>query len=363
MKENALNIEHTTIPDVTQYAHEEDAALGKEYEYTGETPKLHLIPKLASMANAALNGAVGDTLQDREHVLTVTSGFYFRGNPINNVNAEYVPGSASSRKLIIFLHGACCNERIWEFSPKSINPESSNLKGADTKGTNTEPTDYGIQIHDSLGYRPFYFRYNSGLSIAENGEKFAEHLSGLVDELVVDVEEIVLVGYSMGGLVMKSALAWASKHDARFLPLIKKAFYLGSPHYGAQFEKAAKVANAVLERLPFLVTQLVSQVMGFRSQGIKDLGFGDVTPYIGDYWVEHVEHHFVGGTLHSNERHPLSLLLGDLLVRPLSAFPVKDEGYFIDRGIDYRYRLFPGVNHVQLQRNVGVLRYIEQNLQ
>ncbi|OUS06648.1 hypothetical protein A9Q81_01830 [Gammaproteobacteria bacterium 42_54_T18] len=353
MKENALNIEHNTISDTAQCTRSDDAGLEGTHEYTGKKPELYLIPKLASMAHAALNGAVGDTMQDREHVLTAKSGFYFRGNPINNVNVEYIPGSASSRKLIIFLHGVCCNERIWEFSSQSIRPESAD----------TEPTDYGIEIYDSLGYRPFYFRYNSGLSIAENGEKFAEHLDSLVDELAVDVEEIVMVGYSMGGLVMKSALAWASKHDTRFLPLIKKVFYLGSPHYGAPLEKAAKIANAVLERLPFLVTQLVSQIMAFRSQGIKDLGFGDVTPYIGDYWAEHVEHHFVGGTLHSNESHPLSLFLGDLLVRPLSAFPVKDEGHFMERGINYRYRLFPGVNHVQLQRNLGVLRYMEQNLQ
>ncbi len=352
MKENTLNIEDDAVADVTQRTQENDVDAGGSDGYTGKDVGFHLIPKLASMAHAALNGAVGDTLHNREHVLTVNEGFYFRGNPVNNLNAEYVSGSASSRKLMIFLHGACCNERIWEFSPKSIDPETSD----------TELTDYGIQIHDSSGYRPFYFRYNSGLSIALNGEKFAEHLERLVDELMVDVEEIVLVGYSMGGLVMKSALAWASEHDASFLPLIKKAFYLGSPHYGAPLEKIAKVANAVLERLPFLVTRLVSQIMGFRSQGIKDLGFGDVTPYTGGYWIEHIEHHFVGGTLHSNESHPLSFFLGDLLVRQSSVFPMKDQGHFIERGIDYRYRLFPGVNHVQLQRNLGVLRYIEQNL-
>ena len=352
MKENTLNIEDDTIADVTQSPQGTDADQSDGNEYTGKDAGLHLIPKLASMAHAALNGAVGDTLHDREHVLTVNSGFYFRGNPVNDLNAEVISGSASSRKLMIFLHGACCNERIWEFSPKTIDPETAD----------TEPTDYGIQIHGSSGYRPFYFRYNSGLSIAVNGEKFAAHLESLVNELTVDVEEIVVVGYSMGGLVMKSALAWASKHDASFLPLIKKAFYLGSPHYGAPLEKIAKVANAVLEQLPFLVTRFVSQIMGFRSQGIKDLGFGDVTPYTGDYWVEHIEHHFLGGTLHSNESHPLSFFLGDLLVRQSSAFPMKDQGHFIERGIDYSYRLFPGVNHVQLQRNLGVLRYIEKNL-
>ena len=352
MKENTLNIEDDVIVDVTQSTQKADADQSKLDVYTGKDVRLHLIPKLASMAHAALNGAVGDTLHDREHVLTVNAGFYFRGNPVTNLNAECIPGSASSRKLMIFLHGACCNERIWEFSPKNLDPET----------TDTEPTDYGMQIHGSSGYRPFYFRYNSGLSIALNGEKFAEHLGILVDELTVDVEEIVLVGYSMGGLVMKSALAWASKHDASFLPLIKKVFYLGSPHYGAPLEKIAKVANAVLEQLPFLITRLVSQIMGFRSQGIKDLGFGDVTPYTGDYWVEHIEHHFLGGTLHSNESHPLSFFLGDLLVRQSSAFPMKDQGHFIERGIDYSYRLFPGVNHVQLQRNLGVLRYIEKNL-
>lgn len=352
MKENILNVESNVLINKAQDALDNGTYSKETESYTGKEVGLSLVPRLASMAHAALNGAVGDTLHDREHVLTVNAGFYFRGSPVSNLNAEYISGSASSRKLMIFLHGACCNERIWEFSPTIIDPEA----------TDTGPTDYGSQVHASSGYRPFYFRYNSGLSIASNGETFAEHLDRLVDELTVDVEEIVVVGYSMGGLVLKSALAWGAKHDAKFLPFIKKAFYLGSPHYGAPLEKIAKVAHAVLDQLPFLVTRFVSQIMSFRSQGIKDLGFGDVTPYTGGYWVEHIEHHFVGGTLHSNESHPLSFFLGDLLVRQSSAFPMKDQGHFIDKGINYNYRLFPGVNHVQLQRNVGVLRYIEQNV-
>ncbi|OUS28411.1 hypothetical protein A9Q99_12885 [Gammaproteobacteria bacterium 45_16_T64] len=319
----------------------------------GKEAPYYLAPKLASMANAALNGAIGDTLEKREHSLTVKPGFYYRGHPIGNANTVTTPGSAASKKLTIFLHGACCNEHIWEFSPKTIDLESSDL----------DPTDYGTLIHSALGYRPFYYRYNSGLSIAKNGELFAEHLDQLLGELTVDVEEIILIGYSMGGLVQKSAMAWASKHNNTFLPLIKQAFYLGTPHHGAPLEKIAKIAHMVLDRLPFPITTLVSNIMNGRSQGIKDLGFGDVTPYPNAYWVKDVEHHFIGGTLSANESNPISFFLGDLLVRQLSAMPIKEQGYFSEQGIQYQYRLFPGVNHVQLQRNNGVLNYIQQNLQ
>lgn len=312
----------------------------------------HRSPKLLSMANAALNGAVGDSLHSSGHPFTTKPGFYYRGSPLINPNIETVPGSASSKKIAVFVHGLCCDEHIWQF-PKQL---------FDTETSDTSLTDYGELLYESLGYRPFYYRYNSGLPIAQNGEQFAQALDTLISQLSVTTEEVVLVGYSMGGLLIKSAQAWGSRHDAHFIHIVSKSFYLGSPHYGAPLEKLAKAVNLLLDHLPHPIVKMIGRILGQRSQGIKDLGFGDVTPYDNDYWIQHIEHHFVGGTLHREEEHPISFFLGDILVRQLSALPTKEEGHFFQNGIDYNYHLFPGVNHLQLQRNKGVFEYMVEHL-
>ena len=51
-----------------------------------------------------------------------------------------------------------------------------------------------------------YLRYNTGLHISENGRALDALLGALVDAWPVPVQDVVLIGHSMGGLVARSAL-------------------------------------------------------------------------------------------------------------------------------------------------------------
>ena len=67
--------------------------------------------------------------------------------------------------------------------------------------------DHGQALARDGGFVPVYVRYNSGLSIAENGRLLAERL-----EELEHAHEIAILGHSMGGLVARSACHVAEVH-------------------------------------------------------------------------------------------------------------------------------------------------------
>src|SRR5206468_9935458 len=90
-------------------------------------------------------------------------------------------------RLVVFLHGLTETEASWRYRGE-------------------RHRDYGTRLHEDLGLTPVYLRYNTGLHVSDNGRV----LDSLLDELVaawpVPVQDVVLVGHSMGGLVARSAL-------------------------------------------------------------------------------------------------------------------------------------------------------------
>src|SRR5207237_1064327 len=78
-----------------------------------------------------------------------------------------------------FIHGLCETDDAW--------------------GLGSLPS-YGSRLRSDLGYTPLYLRYNSGLHISDNGRRLAALLEETVESWPVPVEEIALVGHSMGGL-------------------------------------------------------------------------------------------------------------------------------------------------------------------
>src|SRR4051794_27770576 len=129
--------------------------------------------RAGSLALGALNGAIGDALQRNGSELALT------------MTARHPGHGAATPRLAVFVHGLCETDDAWS------------LFG-------DRPT-YGQRLAEELGYTPVYVRYNTGLHISANGRQLSELLDGLVAEWPVPVEEIALVGHSMGGLVSRSA--------------------------------------------------------------------------------------------------------------------------------------------------------------
>src|SRR5208282_3568035 len=86
-------------------------------------------------------------------------------------------------KLAVFAHGLAETEDSWQ-------------RGGDC-------VPYGQQLRAEFGFTPVYLRYNSGRHVSDNGKDLAGLLDALVAAWPVSVDELLLAGHSMGGLVIR----------------------------------------------------------------------------------------------------------------------------------------------------------------
>lgn len=271
----------------------------------------------AALAAAALNGVAGDRLAREGNPLAAATTLRRRGRAVAPHRAALAAAYPDATpRVAVFVHGLACNESLW-------------WRDAE-RHYGDRGVSYGTRLQAECGVTPLYVRYNSGLPIAENGRRLARLLDDVVGAWPVALDELVLVGHSMGGLVLRSAVHHAG--DAIWPARVRHAFYLGSPHRGAPLEKAANAAAWALRLSD--VTRPLAALLDQRSRGIKDLRFGalrdedwadaDVDALLDDRTADlpllaGAQHTFIAATLTRSRRHPLGAVVGDLLVRPASA--------------------------------------------
>jgi pimeloyl-ACP methyl ester carboxylesterase len=190
---------------------------------------------------AALNGVLGDYLVETGNPLAIPMTLSL---PDPSVHAQC--------KLLVMIHGS------------SMNPAQWNRMGH----------DHGEVLARELGYSVAYLHYNSGLHISENGQSFAEALESLVRSWPTAVEEVVLLGHSMGGLVARSACAFAEAEGLAWRKNLRSLVCLGSPHHGSPLERGGNWVEVLLGvsrySAPF------ARLGQIRSAGVTDLRFGNV---------------------------------------------------------------------------------------
>ncbi len=220
------------------------------------------------------------------------------------------PGHAfphATGRLVVLLHGLMGTESAWGHG-------------------GTEP--YGPRLERDLGVTAVHLRYNTGRHVSENGRALAGLLDALTDAWPVPVEQVALVGHSMGGLVARSACAQGAAWTAR----VRHTVSLGTPHHGAPFERGAHRAAAALSARP--ETRPLGALLRRRSAGIRDLRHGSL---VDEDWrgrdpeaqrgaacaevplPDGVLHAFVSATITRDPAHPLGRLAGDALVLGPSA--------------------------------------------
>jgi pimeloyl-ACP methyl ester carboxylesterase len=307
---------------------------------------------LGSMALGALNGAVGDLLAREKSELALEMRLRRRGRVVETspegIRAAY---PRPSGKLAVFVHGLCGTDECWHVFPLTTQP-------------GPRPT-YGRRLRQELGYAPLYVRYNTGLHISDNGRALSSLLEEAVQSWPVPVDEVVLIGHSMGGLVSRSACHYGHADGARWADALRHVFCLGSPHLGAPLEKAANVASHAITQVPELAP--MAKVVNGRSVGIKDLRFGscveedwcdgDPDEFLRDRcnevpFLDCATYYFIGATLTRSETDPIGSVVGDLLVRFASA-----SGKGRHRRIPFELengRHLGGLNHFDLINNPAV---------
>lgn len=192
---------------------------------------------------AALNGVSGDHLAATGNPLAIPMSFRQGGEPL-------VPSTGS--RLLVLAHGLCMNDLQW----------------------NREGHDHGAALARDLGYTPVYLQYNSGLHISTNGRAFADLLEDLVEQWPVPVEEMVILGHSMGGLVTRSACHRGNAVGHAWLRHLKKIVFLGTPHHGSALERGGNRVESILGISRY--TAPLARLGQARSAGITDLRHGNL---------------------------------------------------------------------------------------
>ena len=134
--------------------------------------------------------------------------------------------------------------------------------------------DHGAALAAEGSFTPLYLHYNTGLHISTNGRRLADRLNELLAAWPMPLEEIVLIGHSMGGLVARSAVHQARKRGDAWLKCLTKMAFLGSPHHGAPLERGGHWVDVILGASPY--TAAFARLGKLRSAGITDLRHGSL---------------------------------------------------------------------------------------
>jgi triacylglycerol esterase/lipase EstA (alpha/beta hydrolase family) len=273
----------------------------------------------ASPRGAAVVGAVqglrGDALERDGSPLHAPMAVRIGGRPVPPDPAALAQAfPAATPRLVAFLHGLMETEHAWWL-------------GAGASGGS-----YGDRLARDRRCTPVYLRYNSGRHVSENGRELAALLEALAAAWPVAVEEIDLIGHSMGGLVARSACHRATADGHVWVGSVRHVVSLGTPHLGAPLAQGAGVLSAALGALP--ETRPFAGLLRRRSAGIRDLRQGSL---VDEDWqgrdadtlraaacaevplLEGATHCFVSASVTRSRRHPVGRLVGDLLVLEGSA--------------------------------------------
>jgi len=162
-------------------------------------------------ALGAVNAVVGDHLRARDNGLDL--GMMLR------VGDHYVPRAATeglreailaaldeadqepTGRVAVFVHGLGTTEWSWCLEAEAYHGDPA--------------ATFGSLLSRELSITPLWARYNTGRHVSENGRALSDLLASLVAAYPTPIEEIILVGHSMGGLVVRSACHYGREHAPR----------------------------------------------------------------------------------------------------------------------------------------------------
>ena len=205
------------------------------------------------IALAALNGVVGDHLAETGNPLALKMRFRRDGRPLSlerHALAEAFPDATA--RLAVLLHGLCMSDLQWT----------------------RQNHDHGAALASDLGFMPVTLSYNSGLHISTNGRAFAEALEALVAEWPQKIEDLVIVGHSMGGLIARSACLYGEAAGHLWREKLRKLVFLGTPHHGAPLERVGNWVDVVVGKTPYAAA--FGRFGKIRSAGVTDLRYGNL---------------------------------------------------------------------------------------
>jgi len=139
--------------------------------------------------------------------------------------------------------------------------------------------DHGAALAAELGYTAVYLHYNSGRHISTTGAELATLLDRLEGAWPGPLDEIVLLGHSMGGLVARSASHRAEVAEHAWRAKLRTLITVGAPHHGAPLERGGNWLHTLLGISRYSAPLV--RLGKIRSAGVTDLRYGNV---LDEHW-------------------------------------------------------------------------------
>ena len=258
-------------------------------------------------------------------------------------------GFSPGGRLLVVVHGLSMNDREW----------TSNQH------------NHAEALAEDSGYTPVYVLYNSGRNVSINGRQLSDQLGALLQAWPVPVESISFIGFSMGGLLTRSAMHIAEEEGHDWLSRVDKAVYVGTPHHGATLERGGFWLQKSLTWSPY--TAPLAALGRIRSAGITDLRHGNVRD---EDWQQHdehednvdarrptplvdgIQHYAIAATLSKRSGQRKGRLLGDGLVHPSSATGRhRDPDLHLDFGAE-NTKIFYDLGHLGMLSDQRVMQQL-----
>ncbi|MEM1000543.1 MAG: alpha/beta hydrolase [Bacteroidota bacterium] len=221
----------------------------------------HLTPLLSKLGAgperdtliSVLNGVVGDYLEQNANRLAIEMHLRYQFAPVpldrDRLLAVY---PRINGHILVLVHGSCLNDLHWTRNGHS----------------------HGAALAEELGQTPIYLRYNSGRHISHNGKSLSALLEELVRHWPVPIEQLTILGHSMGGLVTRSAVHYGQQDQKSWTKYLEKMVFLGTPHHGARLERFGNFLDVVLASIPY--ARPFARLGKIRSAGVTDLRYGNL---------------------------------------------------------------------------------------
>ncbi|MCA8829189.1 alpha/beta fold hydrolase [Hymenobacter pini] len=341
-----------------------------------------------------LNGAFGDQLAARHDRRAIQMSFrrYEADVPVADLGLQPAT-DGRPRKTVVFLHGLMGDEIIWQ------------------TGNGPDDLRFGPRLQQETGVCCLYVRYNSGLHISENGRRLHHLLTELLATYPEAMGELVLVGHSMGGLVIRSAGYYGSRdelsvvgcqlsgsnneqlssdnqrlttdneqlttNNSSWLSRLRDVFLLGVPNDGSFLEQNSHLTSLILRKINLWPTRAISGLIDKRSNGIKDLRHARLVDE--DWLSEHaddlfpprtvvpplpgVRYHILVGSLLKSANSALHDYFGDGLVGAGSARGRVFQDPAAPPELLISTHIYPKLHHGTLLSNPEVYQYLRDRVQ